>query len=107
MLSGQIPGTDEKSKALCPRVVGCFTLGLDVQLAVFHNTFLPLSFSERGRGEVYSSFLFRVIFRVVPSIMDSGTTIGVEAIDSAWAASEGVVSGAGSRSSSTVSSMRI
>ena len=28
--------------------------------------------------------------------MDSGTIIGVEAMDSAWAASEGVVSGAGS-----------
>ena len=34
-------------------------------------------------------------------------TIGVAAMDSAWAASEGVVSGAGSRSSSTVSSIRI
>jgi len=37
----------------------------------------------------------------------AGETWQVEAMDSAWAASDGVVSGAGSRSNSTVSSIRI
>ena len=125
ILTRQIPRADEKGESLCPRVVGSFSLRLDVEVAKFHNPrkchcdellcgdeATPFSMGELlrhcvARNDRLILYFFLVIFRVVPSESWSGRTIGVEAMDSAWAASEGVVSGAGSRSSSTVSSIRI
>ena len=110
ILPSQISGANKEGKSFCPRIVGCFTLCLDGEIAVFHSMYIEVGLGScptLPRYRIYSSFRFRVIFLVVPSVMDSGTIIGVEAMDSAWAASEGVVSGAGSRSSSTVSSILI
>ena len=37
-------GADKEGKAFCPRVVGGFTLGLDVEVAIFHIHYHPSPF---------------------------------------------------------------